>query len=132
MRVLLFVLHACMVRVSEGTRVTEILVWRWGRVVVVSAGHEYVRGTRGSGIMFSAADVLGMSVVRWMRGVGEVCEMCMCLVRAAYEERGVSVLNLGFTNPIGTGCWTSGLRWCGCSSWGAGRALGMVVCIMHV
>ena len=29
----------------------------------------------------SAADVLWVSVVRGMRGVGEVCEMCMCLVR---------------------------------------------------
>ena len=28
------------------------------------------------------ADVLGMSVVRGMRGVGGVCEMCMCLTRA--------------------------------------------------
>ena len=42
-------------------------------MVVVSAGH--VGGTRGSCIVFSAADVL------WMRGVGEVCEMCMCLAR---------------------------------------------------
>ena len=43
---------------------------------VVSAGH--VGGTRGSGIASSAADVLWMSV---MRGVGGVCEMCMCLAR---------------------------------------------------
>ena len=43
---------------------------------MVSAGHEYVGGTRGSCILSSAADVLGMSVVRGMRGVGE---MCMCL-----------------------------------------------------
>ena len=40
---------------------------------MVSAGH--LGGTRGSGIVSSAADVL------WMRGVGEVCEMCMCLAR---------------------------------------------------
>ena len=39
--------------------------------VVVSLGHEYVGGTRGS----------GMSVVRGMRGVGGVCEMFMCLAR---------------------------------------------------
>ena len=50
--------------------------------VMVSAGHAYVGGTRGSGIVSSAADVLGMSVVRGMRGVGGVCEMCMCLARA--------------------------------------------------
>ena len=36
----------------------------WGGVVVVRAGHEYVGGTRGSGIVSSADDVLGMSVVR--------------------------------------------------------------------
>ena len=46
---------------------------------MVSAGH--VRGTRGSGIVSSAADVIWMSVVRVMRGVGEVCDMCMCLAR---------------------------------------------------
>ena len=39
-------------------------------MVVVSAGH--VGGTRGSGIVSSAVVVLGM------RGVGGVCEMCMC------------------------------------------------------
>ena len=37
-------------------------------------GNEYVGGTRGSGIVSNAADVLGMSVVRGMR-VGGVCEM---------------------------------------------------------
>ena len=46
---------------------------------VVSAGH--VGGTRGPGIVSSAPDVLWMSVVRGMRGVGGVCEMCMCLAR---------------------------------------------------
>ena len=40
--------------------------------------HEYVGGTRGSGIVSCAADVLGMSV---MRGVGGVCEICMCLAQ---------------------------------------------------
>ena len=48
-------------------------------MVVVIAWH--VNGTCGSGIVSSAADVLWMSVVRGMRGVGGVCEMCMCLVR---------------------------------------------------
>ena len=46
---------------------------------MVSARH--VGGTRGSGIVSSAADVLWMSVVRGMRGVGGVCEMCVCLAR---------------------------------------------------
>ena len=45
---------------------------------MVSEG--YVGGTRGSGIVSSAADVLWMSMVRWMRGVGGVCEMGKCLV----------------------------------------------------
>ena len=31
--------------------------------------------------MSIAADVLGISVVRGMRGVGGACEMCMCLAR---------------------------------------------------
>ena len=37
-------------------------------------------GTRGSGVLFSTGDVLEMSVVR---GVGGVCDMCMCLARGA-------------------------------------------------
>ena len=55
-------------------------------VVVVSAWH--VGGTRGLCIVSSAADVLWMSVVRGLRGVGGVCEICMCLSRAAWVERG--------------------------------------------
>ena len=47
-------------------------------------------GTRGSGIMYSAANVLCMSVVRGMRGIGGVCEMCMCLARGGVGEEGVS------------------------------------------
>ena len=57
-------------------------------VVVVSAWH--VGGTRGSGILSSAADVLWMSVVRGMRGVGGVCVMCMCLARGGVGGAGVS------------------------------------------
>ena len=53
-----------------------MLVWWTGKcVVVVSAGHEYVGGIRDSVIVSSAADVLGISVVRGMRGVGGVGEM---------------------------------------------------------
>ena len=63
MRVLLFVLHVCMMRKCGNGG------------VVVSAGH--VCGTPGSGIVYSADDVLGMSVVCMMRGLGGVCEMCM-------------------------------------------------------
>ena len=53
---------------------------------MVSAGH--VGGTRGSGIVSIADDVLMMSVVRGMTGGGGVSEMCMCLARAALEESG--------------------------------------------
>ena len=52
---------------------------------MVRAGH--VGCTRGSGIVSSAADVLWMSVVHGMRGVGGVCEMCMHLARVAWVER---------------------------------------------
>ena len=48
-------------------------------MVVVSVWH--VCGTRGSGIVSSAFDVLGLSVVRGIRGVGGVCEMCIYLGR---------------------------------------------------
>ena len=44
-------------------------------MVAVSA---CMSGTRGSGGLSSTGDVLEMSVVR---GVGRVCDMCMCLAR---------------------------------------------------
>ena len=53
-----------------------------------------------------AADVLWMSVVHGMRGVGEVCEMCMCLARGGVGgEEGdcMRELGFGFTNPVRTG-----------------------------
>ena len=55
---------------------------------MVSVGH--VGGTRGSGIVSSAADVLWMSVVRGMTGVGGVFVMCMCLARGGVGGEGVS------------------------------------------
>ena len=55
---------------------------------MVSAGH--VGGSRGSGIVSSAADVLWTSVVRGMRGVGGVCKMCMCCARGGVGGEGVS------------------------------------------
>ena len=64
-------------------------------------------GTRGSGVLPSTGDVLEMSVVR---GVGGVCNMCMCLARGGVGgERGeegvewMRELGLGFTNTVGTG-----------------------------
>ena len=53
---------------------------------MVSAGH--VGGTRGSGIVSSAA------VVLWMRRVSEVCEMCMCLIRGGLGGEHTSSLQL--------------------------------------
>ena len=39
--------------------------------------------------MSSIADVLVMSVVRGMRGVGGVCEMCVCLARGGEGVSGL-------------------------------------------
>ena len=52
-------------------------------VVAVSA---YMGGTRGSGVLSSAGDVLEMSVVS---GVGGVCDMCICLARGMVGGVGV-------------------------------------------
>ena len=52
-------------------------------------------GTRGSGIVSSAADVLGMSMVRGMRGDGGMCEMC--IARSCEWKRG---LDLGSANRV--------------------------------
>ena len=46
--------------------------------------------TRGSSIVSSATDMLGMSVVRGMRGFGGVCEMRMYLARGGVGGKGVS------------------------------------------
>ena len=66
---------------------------------MVSAG---MSGTRGSGVLSSTGDVPKMSVVR---GVGGVCDMCMCLARDVVGGEGgewMRELGLGFTNPVGT------------------------------
>ena len=60
-------------------------------------------GTRGSGVLSSTGDVL-------VRGVGGVCDMCICLARGGVGGEGgewMRKLGLGFTNPEATGeCWT--------------------------
>ena len=53
---------------------------------MVRAGQ--VGGTRGSGIVSSTADVVWMSVMRGMRGVGRVCEVCICLTRGGVGGEG--------------------------------------------
>ena len=84
----------------------------------------HVGGTRGSGIVSSAPDMLGMSVVRGMGGVGGVCEMYV-LARGGVGGEGVSGLEdwvFGFTNPVGTGGVMDVCRCLGCG--GVGRGLG--------
>ena len=51
-------------------------------------------GTRGSGILSSTGNVL-------VRGVGGVCDMCMCLARGGVGGEWMRELGLGFTNPLG-------------------------------
>ena len=53
-----------------------------GGVVAVSA---CMSSTRGLGVLSSTCDVLKMSVVR---GVGGVCDMCMCLARGGVGGEG--------------------------------------------
>ena len=56
-----------------------------GGVVAMTA---CMSGTRGSGVLPSTGDVLEMSVVR---GVGGVCDMCMCLARGGVGGEGGEV-----------------------------------------
>ena len=65
--------------------VTAMLVWGAGKVVVAVSA--CMSGTRGSGVLSSTCDVLDMSVVR---GVGEVCDMCVCLALDGEGGEGVS------------------------------------------
>ena len=60
-------------------------------------------GTRGSGIVSNAVDVLGMSVMYGVKGVGGVCEMCMCLAQGGVGGEGVSGFGFRFINPVGAG-----------------------------
>ena len=90
-----------------------------GGVVAVSS---YIGGTRGSGVLDSADDVLEISVVR---GVGGVYDMCMCLTLGGVGGVGgewVTGLGLGFTNSgVTWGKWDMWLCF-GCG--GVGGRLG--------
>ena len=58
-----------------------------------------MRGIRGSGVLSSTGDVL-------VRGVGGVCDMCMCLARGGVGGEGgewMRELGFGYTNPLGMG-----------------------------
>ena len=55
-------------------------------------------GTHGSGVLSSTGDVL-------VRGVGGVCDMCMCLARGCVGGvvgEWMRELGWGVTNPVGT------------------------------
>ena len=78
MRVLLFVLHVCIMRESERVH-GNAGVGHGGGVVVMSAVH--VGGTCGSSFVSIADDVLWTCVLHGIIGVGGVCKMCMCLAR---------------------------------------------------
>ena len=86
-------------------------------VVAVSA---CMSGTRGSGVLSSTGDVL-------VRGVGGVCDMCMCLARGGVGGEGgewMRELGLGFTNPLGTGGVLDMCLCFGCGGVGGGEWVG--------
>ena len=85
---------------------------------MVSTRH--VGGTRGSGIVSRAADMLSMSVVHGMRGV------CVWL-GVAWVETGewMRGLGLGFTNPVGTGGVLDVCQCFGCGGVGGERVEGL-------
>ena len=84
-------------------------------MVAVSA---CMSGTRGSGVLSSTGDVLEMSVVR---GVGGVCDMCMCLAWGGVGE----IIEFGLYQSCGDRgsvghVYVFWLRWCGWYRWGVG------------
>ena len=58
----------------------------------------YIHSTRGSGVLASAGHVL-------MRGVGGVCDMCMCLALGGVGGEGEWVTGLGLGFSISRGPW---------------------------
>ena len=71
-------------------------------MIGVRAAHEYVGGTRDSDNVSSTSDMVVRIVVRGMKGVGGVCEMCMCLAWGGVLGEWIRGLGLGFTNPVRT------------------------------
>ena len=113
--VLLFVLHVCLLRECDGARLTTMLVWG---MVVVSAGP--VGGTRGSGIVFSTADML------WISGMRRVGGGCVCVWVGVGGEGGEGMrgLGFGFTNLLGTGGVLDVCLCFGCGGVGGGEWVG--------
>ena len=92
-----------------------------GRGVVSMSA--YMGGTRGSGVLSSAGDVLQMSVVR---GVSGVCDMCMCLARGRVGGVRSERIGLGiyqsWRNKDKVGyVFVFWLRWSGWCWGGSGR-----------
>ena len=72
-------------------------------------------------LCLNAADVLWMSMVHGMRGVGGVCERCLCLARGDVGGDGgewMRGLGLGFTKPVATGGVLDVCRCFGCGGVG--------------
>ena len=115
--------------------VTAMLVWWPGRCGCGEWGCEYMGDTRGSGFVSTADNVLGMSGVR---DVGGVCEMCMCLARGRVGGESMRGLGLGFTNAVGTGGkWYMCLGCGGVGEWVVYLGLGgwagvMSVCVVSM
>ena len=92
----------------------------------VAAVSAYMGGTRGSGDLSSAYDVLEMSVVR---GVGGVCDMCMCFARGGVVGVGGEWIGVGlyqFWRNMGKLGYVSvfWLRWCRWCGWCCGEVGG--------
>ena len=98
MRVQLFVLHVCILRECEGD----------GNAGVGDGG-----GVVSSVIVSTATVVLVMSAVRGMRGVGGVCEICMCLGRGSVGGEGAERIGFGLYQSCGNRgeCWTRVCVW---------------------
>ena len=89
-------------------------------------------GTCGSGVLSSTGDVL-------VRGVGGVCDMCMCLARGGVGGKWMRELGLGFINPTGIGgvldmclcfgCGGVGGEWVGGLGHGSGAVGWCYVCV---
>ena len=81
----------------------ECFVMQMLYVCVLCASCGGMSDTRGSCVLSITGDVLEMNVVR---GVGGVCDMCMCLARGGVSGEGgkwMRELGLAVNNPVGTG-----------------------------
>ena len=99
---------------------------------MLSAGCDCMGGARSSCVVCSTDDVLEMSVLRELRGVGGVFEIYVFAPGRGGRCGGewVKRLDLGFTNPVGTVavwdiCLCLGSSGVG-GSWWPGTVSGMV------